>query len=233
MKETILTVQVGQEVLECKWRVGAVRRFNLRLRGDGTLSLSTPTGTPRERAERFLSEQTPFLTRALARQRSRIPLPSDGENEAVLFGRRLPLTVLPSRRADYLLREEGITLYLPKDTPEARAVCLARLRREALSEQISRLIERHLSAAAPACPPPSFALRQMKSRWGSCRPDRGRLTFALSLALLPPPLIELVVVHELCHLSHPDHSPRFYAALDAVLPDAAERRSSLRAYRVT
>lgn len=65
------------------------------------------------------------------------------------------------------------------------------------------------------------------TRWGSASAD-GSIRLNWRLIHLPPELIDYVVVHELSHLRHMDHSPRFWAVVASVLPDHAERRQALR-----
>ncbi|MGI6046214.1 MAG: M48 family metallopeptidase [Eggerthellaceae bacterium] len=73
----------------------------------------------------------------------------------------------------------------------------------------------------------SIVYRNMKSRWGSCQPDTGRICINIRLALYPPECLEYVVVHELCHLRERGHGPRFKALMDTYLPDWRERRAKL------
>ena len=80
--------------------------------------------------------------------------------------------------------------------------------------------------ASLGLPFPEFAIREMKSRWGSCTP-RGRILLNLKLIQVPKPLIDYVIVHELCHLKEHNHSSTFYALLDRALPDWRERRQRL------
>lgn len=65
---------------------------------------------------------------------------------------------------------------------------------------------------------PKFYLRKMKRRWGSCTPE-GILYFNPELVSLPRPVINYVVMHELCHLKYQDHSKEFYALMSMVLPE--------------
>lgn len=65
----------------------------------------------------------------------------------------------------------------------------------------------------------TIAYRNMKSRWGSCRPSTGRLCFNTRLALYPPECLEYVVVHELCHLRVPGHGPDFWKMVSHYLPN--------------
>ena len=63
-----------------------------------------------------------------------------------------------------------------------------------------------------------IAIRLQSSRWGSCAAN-GNLNFNCLLVLMPPEVLDSVVVHELCHRRHMNHSKEFYAEIDRVFPD--------------
>lgn len=63
-----------------------------------------------------------------------------------------------------------------------------------------------------------ITIRSQRSKWGSCS-SKGNLNFNCLLMLMPPDVVDSVVVHELCHLKEMNHSPRFYAEVKRVFPD--------------
>lgn len=73
----------------------------------------------------------------------------------------------------------------------------------------------------------TIAIRDQKTRWGSCS-SRGTLSFNWRLMLAPPGILDYVVVHELCHLEHMNHSKDFWQCVEAILPDYKERRKWLK-----
>lgn len=73
---------------------------------------------------------------------------------------------------------------------------------------------------------PPWRHRFMRSQWGSCS-RLGRISLNTHLIKTPPRLIEYVVLHELCHLRHYDHSPRFYSLMTRYMPDWQVRRGEL------
>ena len=66
-------------------------------------------------------------------------------------------------------------------------------------------------------------------RWGSCSAEN-KLSFNLSLCLLPKHLIDYVILHELCHVFEKNHSERFYALIVAKMPDYKKRVQELKGY---
>ena len=74
---------------------------------------------------------------------------------------------------------------------------------------------------------PAVSLRNMKTRWGSCTPGKGTIRFSLLLTDKPQECVEYVVVHELAHLVHCNHSKAFWAVVEEILPDWKERKKRL------
>jgi predicted metal-dependent hydrolase len=109
---------------------------------------------------------------------------------------------------------------------DVRGPALEALYRRELTQAVSELLARWAPLAGQA--PSRVTLRWMKTRWGSCSRRGRRVSLNVALAALPPALVELVVVHELTHLTVPDHSPRFWAKLSSLLPDLEARRAALR-----
>ncbi|MCM1008905.1 MAG: M48 family metallopeptidase [Ruminococcus flavefaciens] len=72
-----------------------------------------------------------------------------------------------------------------------------------------------------------ITIRNQKSRWGSCS-SKGNLNFNCLLMLMPPEVLDYVVVHELCHRKEMNHSSQFWAEVRKVLPDYEKQKSWLK-----
>ena len=74
-----------------------------------------------------------------------------------------------------------------------------------------------------------ITIRDTRSRWGSCS-TTGTLSFSWRLVLAPREILEYVVVHELCHLRHHDHSRRFWTLVAEAWPSYREHKAWLDAH---
>lgn len=125
-------------------------------------------------------------------------------------------------KARWIAKHQERVARMPEPlTPGADA---NRLRRE-LRRAIPPLLARW--APVVGVPVPEFGIRRMKTRWGTCNTVARRITLNLELARREPELLEYVVVHELAHLVERGHNARFYAVMDAALPDWRLRRRAL------
>lgn len=72
-----------------------------------------------------------------------------------------------------------------------------------------------------------IAIRCQKSKWGSCS-SKGNLNFNCLLMMAPERVLDYVIVHELCHLKEMNHSRKFWAEVEKIMPDYREQRQWLK-----
>jgi predicted metal-dependent hydrolase len=75
---------------------------------------------------------------------------------------------------------------------------------------------------------PRLTTRMMKTRWGSYSKKTHRITLSTQLIHYPPNVIDAVIAHEVAHIVHLDHSPRFYATLHRLYPNYATDHAQLK-----
>jgi predicted metal-dependent hydrolase len=70
-------------------------------------------------------------------------------------------------------------------------------------------------------------IKDQKTLWGSCS-SQGNLNYNWRLVMAPLPILDYVVVHEVCHLKQRDHSKRFWELVEYIMPDYADKRKWLK-----
>lgn len=98
---------------------------------------------------------------------------------------------------------------------------LVRRYRKAATEYIPKRVDYYLTLTGGHYE--RITIREQKTRWGSCS-SNGTLSFNWRLMLAPPRVLDYVIVHELCHLTHMNHSKAFWDAVEKVMPDYREYR---------
>lgn len=197
-------MQFGPYTIEVTVRRNC-RHLILRCR-EGRLYLSVPPRTPKAAINAFLSARTDWMAEQLSRTAAYAPRYTPGERH-LLAGQYVALG------------ERGV--------PAGEKAFLS-FRAKLLAEAVRTLLP--LWEARMGVQAGSLRFREMVSRWGSCQPVTGHITLNLRLGLVPPECMEYVLVHELCHLLHPDHSAAFHDELTCMMPDWEARKKRLNAF---
>ena len=137
-------------------------------------------------------------------------------SEVLVEGERLRLRL--SRGPEVMSLGAGelrLRLAEPEDPEQVRGA----LRRQLVQLALQRYRER-LEFYAPRVGVTygRVTIREQRSRWGSCS-SRNNLNFNWKLIMAPPGVLDYVVIHELCHLHEFNHSPRFWALVEAQMPE--------------
>ena len=128
----------------------------------------------------------------------------------------------------FLLEKWGwLEKHLAKQTPPLSALTDAQI--DALIQQARSAIPERVAYYAPAVGVTygRITIRSQRTRWGSCS-SRGNLNFNCLLMLAPEQVVDYVVVHELCHRKEMNHSPRFWAEVERILPDYRQSKRWLK-----
>ncbi|MDP3193772.1 M48 family metallopeptidase [Tabrizicola sp.] len=202
-------------------RSARARRFSLRVsRLDGKVTLSMPVRARDGEAMAFLRGNEDWLRQTLSTMPGSA-LRTVGPGAVVpVEGAELVLTPATGRG----VRVEGQQLLVPGNLetlgPRVAAwlKVLARDRLAAASTRYAELVERRYS---------SLAIRDTRSRWGSCSPD-GRLMYSWRLIMAPPAVLDYVAAHEVAHLVELNHSPDYWKVVTSICPDWKDHRNWLK-----
>ncbi|WP_407550128.1 SprT family zinc-dependent metalloprotease [Streptomyces sp. Pv4-95] len=149
-----------------------------------------------------------------------------GESHYVWGVRRRMKVVERPGRAHFELDGERLLLYVPVGTTaERRRDLLDRWYREQLRHVLPGLIAKWEAALEVSVP--RWNLKRMKTKWGSCNRETGRIWFNVELAKKPPGCLEYIVVHEMTHYLERNHDERFTKLMDRVMPNWRSLRDQL------
>ena len=213
-----------------------VKNVNLRIKPDGTVLVSAHSRVPVKFIEEFIAGKQDYILDVLERYEKKrdtaqknLRRYEDGERCALL-GRDLILRVEESKKESVYTDGEYLFLNVKKkDDFRRKQILVSRWFRQCQEEVFGELIEeKYVQLEKYGIPYPAWKIRTMKSRWGSCQPEKGVITLNSQLIAAPRNCIEYVVLHELVHFLYPNHSRQFWDFVAGIMPDWKERRRELK-----
>lgn len=200
------------------------RRLALQVAGDGSVLVAAPAGCPRAMIEAFIRRQAAWIVR----QRGELTAVRGRPRVVLTDGVRLPWLgewlTLRLCAGEHRVERRDDVLRAPALGAERLRTAIERwYRRRARTVAAHRLV--HYAPQVGRWPA-ELHIRGQRTRWGSCS-ARGVVSINWRLMQAPLAYLDYVVVHELCHLLEPNHSARFWAAVERVLPDYRTPRAGL------
>ncbi len=182
------------------------KTISISIQSDNTIVVRCPQKTKIERVEQFLDEKKVWIEKHL----------SKNEKNSESFSRVLcgKTVLIKGEEVPFCLSE--------RDFICENGVCLTSLNKmkrvyiEHFGEEFIDLLNEISAQTNLKYSKVSF--RDYKSRWGCCN-TKGELTFNYKLLMLPKEIWVYVIVHELCHTKHMNHSVAFWNCVGTILPD--------------
>ncbi len=206
------------------------RTIALAVTADASLIVRAPMNTPLSYIEWLVESKIDWIRRAIARASSR-PRPVvheyiDGESFLYL-GESYKLRVVnkPEKKLDFC----GEFLLSSKEKRRARELLIAWYKKEA-KKKLSERVEWCAHRAGISYK--SIKITTANKRWGSCSTS-GNLNFSWRLIMAPLSVVDYVVVHELAHIEHRNHSKQFWNRVKVMYSNYEKARSWLQANEKT
>jgi predicted metal-dependent hydrolase len=192
------------------------RRVALVVTDQGELVVYAPMSASQKVLEGFIEKNRAWILQKQEERRRAWAQIKPGQ--VYYQGQAFPLRLVPESPEPVRLLENAC--HLAGDPEEVWPRLLAWYLKEAEFLLVHRVKE---FASRMNLTPPPVEVRDWRRRWGECRPGQS-LRFNWRLVLLPPEILDYVVVHELVHLKVPGHPPSFWREMGKYLPDYAARR---------
>lgn len=194
------------------------------IRNDG-VEVRAPLKMPKREIDKFVASKEKWITDNLAKLHEQMKKKEvfalNYGSTVMLRGKEYILTAKNGTRAGF----DGDCFYLPPnlESEQIKSVCVQIYHRIAKAHLTNRL---SVYAERMGVTPSAVKINGAKTRWGSCSAKKN-INFSWRLIMADDEVIDYVIVHELAHLTEMNHSARFWAVVENVLPDYRERKSQL------
>ena len=206
-------------------------RYRLIFRRDGTVRCTIPRGGTLSNAKRFVAEQEPWLLKRWQAFQARKSLESNSSAPKSIYFRGAEIS-LPAVPTDWTGNEQRMLQVGPifvkwkAGRGELEQQVERELRCMAAVELPARLVELATNHGLKD-KIRRITVRSQRTRWGSCS-RRGTVSLNWRLVQLPPSVSDYILLHELAHLRHLNHSNRFWAEVAQLCPDYEQAEQWLR-----
>ena len=207
-------------------------RISIKLGTDGQLRISMPPRTPLLLAKKLINDSRPAIRTMVSSHHH-----ANSFTDGMQVGKSHTLVTRPGSSVEVTHHGQQIIVALPHSTPvdspevqtAIRPAVTKALRKEAksyLPRRLGFLAKQHRLAYS------KVRFSHASSRWGSCS-SSGTISLNIALMRLPFPLIDYVLIHELCHTVEMNHSDAFWTLVGRCDPEYKTHRKTLRDYSPT
>ncbi|WP_432663750.1 SprT family zinc-dependent metalloprotease [Wukongibacter baidiensis] len=232
-----LSIDVENRKIEFDVEYRKRKTMSIQIKREGMVLVIAPKGLSKETIKEVVKSKGKWICKKLDEFKEIGYKPEnrsfvDGELFMYL-GEKYPLKIELHdggiKRPDVMFFQDAIYIRTSKDDAELLKKAMEKWYRERCLATITERVEyyKHLVGKEPN----KIRVKEQKKRWGSCT-SRGDLLFNWRCIMAPLDIIDYIVVHEMCHLIHMNHSKEYWKTVEAVIPDYKERREWLKKYGV-
>lgn len=213
----------------------SVKNVNLRIKPEGEVLVSANNSVPTDFIDAFIEKKQRYIFSVLSRYEEKkklfqaVPKRYVSGESYDLLGKSLRLKVEANKEEN--VYTDGVYIFLKvkdKDDFRHKEIMMSKWLKQYQRTVFEELLqEKYLLFEKYGVTYPTLKIRNMISRWGSCQPKKGIITLNSKLIEAPRNCIEYVILHELVHFIHPNHSRRFWDFVAMMMPDWKERKEEL------
>ena len=212
-----------------------VKNMNLRVTKDKEIIISIPNRISLNKAKDFVKEKINWIKKqqsfydTLIEKRENIEFKNG--KKLYLIGKQYNINIIKDLKNNILLNNEIIELHI-KDKYSENTEYIRKIYEKFLKEYGQDIFAQYVSRYCNILKKynirfPEIKIRKMKAKWGYCMPKCKRIVFNLHLIKAPIECIEYVVLHELAHFKHQNHSKNFYNFIEQFMPNWKKYRNIL------
>lgn len=204
-----------------------IKNFILRIYPDLKIAVSAPIFASDRDIEKFISSKREWIEKTLEKIKSRQEnLKVKKEKGINILGREVELRIISSDLKRIRLTENSLYIYTNESSKSFIEKILLDWKIEKLKEILEKYLEKYTTLLETKIN--YYKIKKLSSAWGIYHKRENYISFNFDLIEKEEPLIEYVVLHELCHIFHMDHQKGFWSLVEKYMPDYKERRKKLK-----
>lgn len=200
------------------------RNLRIHIGSSGEVIVSCPYYTPETEINDFVIRSASWITSHLEKVADHSYTTSDF---VPYLGEKKTLLVIEGKKARYDIIDDKIIVTARNQSIETVKKQIKALYIETIEDILKDRVP--YWCAQVGVDVPAFGVNHAKGKWGVCYPLEKRLYLSYMCATLPRNLIDMTVLHEVCHLRYSGHGKRFWALMHKHMPDLDERKAGLSA----
>ena len=209
----VMKVKIDQSIIEFNVQYGNSKKLSIHIDSWGFITVKAPKGTNEAIIIRAIESNSKWILEKIHENAVARETPNAREYHA-----------------------QGKFLYLGKEYSLHELIDTSDLNEETLKRNLKRfyinrckeIVGKRIKIYQKQLKvnPKTIEIVESKLKWGSCSSDR-KLTFNYRLAMAPIEVIDYVIIHELCHLTHMNHDRSFWRRVGSIMPDYKEKEDFL------
>ncbi len=230
MKQIAIILPQGKTKVEVQIHKKNIKTVRLKVHADGNVILSVPRNISDQWIKKWLEGKNRWIEQKLNLAKTKEAVKPSYEmldnNIIKVFSGLYKLKIMESAEKNTYFQQDTIIIRSPYNYKEnGLRRQLDDFLKQQLQNQIQIYYKRYQTVlTAYGETKPDVKIRKMKTMWGNCRKPSAVITFNFYLVHKPVSFIEYVVLHEMLHMIHPNHSKDFYDLLSIYMPDWKTRR---------
>lgn len=213
------------------------KNVNITVKNDGGIHVSAPKRVALADINKIVLSKREWILNAQKNIKSKKVIKNDillRNNATVyLYGTARKLLIVPCMKNFVAINGNTIVFYVKEEysnDQKYKSSFFNKSLKNELLKDINKFANKYLKMLGLSLN--EIELRSMKTRWGTCIPAKKKILFNSKLVHCPYEAIEYVVLHEIAHLIHPNHSKAFYNVIEKYMPDWKERKNLLQDYLI-
>ena len=211
------------------------KSIQLKIYSSTHLEITAPTNFPQENVEKIIKEKSSWIIQKISHLKT---VAANPINKTIAHGEQVlylgePYTLVfgteENSKPQIHLQDHQIFIHTPPGNINQTLSLIELLLKQWYWQHAQQRLKTQTLfwSTKIAVQPSRITIKEQKSRWGSCS-SKGNINYNWRIIMAPPEVLDYLVIHELCHLRIPNHSPLFWQEVARFSPNFKQHRTWLK-----